>query len=322
MEQNIACRDPEQNGRRKCILELTSEELRSALSRASLGNIPMIQPVQILMLVAVAVLPSQSAPQKEYLALAEATLKRPISRYELEKAVLSDEGVAMVKALFERSIAESLTLDGSVVTPELGGESMLHDDGTLHLVAYPDPIHAVVREVVSRKDRPDQLLAFLEGSAEGEFLLKNTGGLHALLYQLSSAPSTEQRALLDDVIDRMVAQHFKTWMTDPLIQARMIERTEWRGRYVGFWHIHPARVRGESISEGIEPSMADMRNAVELGQFLTFVFQPDGFDAYDLSPLARRRPDLSRVEVIRYRDRDWKRHFESRLRSARGSSVP
>ncbi len=61
----------------------------------------------------------------------------------------------------------------------------------------------------------------------------------------------------------------------------MIESTEWRGRYVGFWHIHPPRLSSRGFESGIEPSHEDLRNAVELGQFLTFVFQPDGFDAYD-----------------------------------------
>jgi len=53
---------------------------------------------------------------------------------------------------------------------------------------------------------------------------------------------------------------------------------------------------------------------VEKGQFLTLVFQPDGFDAYDLEPLARTsQPVLSRARVIRYRSPDWARRFSTNL---------
>jgi len=196
----------------------------------------------------------------------------------------------------------------------------------LELIVYPDPIHPVVREIDIRKDDREALLKFLESSAQGRFLLKNTGGLHALLYLMTSSPNSptrDQRDVLDIVIERTVAQHFKTWTTDPLIQAKMIETTQWQGRYLGFWHIHPPRLKAGSPTEGIEPSMADMRNAVELGQFLTIVFQPDGFDVYDLSPLAALgRADLSRAELIRYRSPDWRRHFAAQLRIAQSSNAP
>jgi hypothetical protein len=118
------------------------------------------------------------------------------------------------------------------------------------------------------------------------------------------------------VLDGAVATHFKTWSTDPVIQARMIETTDWRGRYVGFWHIHPPRLRAGELAEGIEPSVPDMTQAIELGQFLTVVFQPEGFDAYDLSALAAARAtDLRRARVTRYRDPSWKDAFAELVRS-------
>lgn len=277
-------------------------------------------------LLLLATLSSQSAPhdrQAEYLNLAAATLANPVTHRELSHAVLSTDGVAAIRTLFEQSLAESLTVNGVLVTPELGGESMLGDDGRLELIVYPDPIHPVVREIASRKDDPQKLLKFLESSAEGRFLLKNTGGLHALLYQMTSSPTEAQRDVLDDVIERTIAEHFKTWTTDPLIQAQMIEKSEWKGRYIGFWHIHPPRIKGASPTEGIEPSMADMRNAVDLGQFVTIVFQPDGFDVYDLSPLAALgHQDLSRALTIRYRSPAWKPHFAPHFLVSEPSSTP
>ena len=284
----------------------------------------MLSTMTCLLAASVSVQTHHSDKQSEYLNLAAATLGDPVTHEQLEQAVLSPDGAATIQKVFERSLEQSLIIGASVVTPELGGESTLTDDGRLRLIVYPDPIHPVVRELARGRDHPETLLRMLGSSAEGRFLLKSTGGLHALLYQMTASPTDAQRELLDRVIEQTVAQHFKTWTTDPIIQAEMIEQTEWTGRYTGFWHIHPPRLRaGGEATEGIEPSMADMRNAIDLGQFLTIVFQPDGFDVYDLSPLAREaREDLSKAKRIRYRSETWRRDFEQAFRIAQGSSVP
>ena len=263
---------------------------------------------------------AQSEGQRRYLSLAQATLRKPISHEELRAAILSPAGVESIRALFEQSISESFDAAGTLVTPELGGESTL-DAGRLTLVSYPDPVHPILREMASLRGEPSRLLAFLESTPDGRAVLKGTGGLHALLYQMAQGSPTEQQwALLDRVIATAVAIEFKSWRADPEIQARMIEVTDWRGRYVGFWHIHPPRLRSDGFDSGIEPSFADMQNAIELGQFLTVVFQPDGFDAYDLSPLARvRRPDLTRARVVSHRSPDWKTHFEGVVKARRGN---
>ncbi len=270
-----------------------------------------------------AVSQAQHPKLTEYLDLTRATLENPVTHEELSLAVLSPEGAAAIRDLFERTLELGITLDNTLITPELGGEAMLHE-GALTLVDYPDPVHPIVRELVALQSDPSRLLASLQATTEGRFLLDNTGGLHALLYQLSQNPPTESQShVLTDVIRRSVQTHFKTWSTDPLIQAESIETTTWRGRYVGFWHLHPPRVTAQGFGEGIEPSVPDMHNAVELGQFLTLVFQPDGFDLYDLSDLAKLgSADLSRARVIQYRDVAWRAHFEALLRKAQGERTP
>jgi hypothetical protein len=275
--------------------------------------------VFLLGIAVAASLGAQSEQKRRYLGLAEATLRKPVTHEELRAAILSPAGVESIRALFERSIAESLDAGGTLVTPELGGESTL-DGGKLLLVSYPDPLHPILREMISLRAEPARLLAFLESSPDGSVVLKGTGGLHALLYQMSrETPTEQQAALLERVTETAVAIYFKTWRADPEIQARMIETTEWRGRYTGFWHIHPPRLRGEGFESGIEPSLEDMQNAIELGQFLTLVFQPDGFDAYDLSPLSRTgTTKLSRAKVVSYRSSGWKLHFEGVVRARRG----
>lgn len=266
-------------------------------------------------LVAALLLPARSATAQtdgvpQYLGLTQATLGRPISAAELDAAVLSAAGVRDIAALFEETLASSLAVGGSVVTPELGGEATL-DGGRLQFIRYPDPLHPLVRRMVELKDDPAALLALLSQSAPGRDVLKKTGGLHALLYQMTTRPPTEaQHRAMDQVVRGAVATHFKTWTVSPEMQLEMIGQNEWRGRYVGFWHVHPPRQETGAYAPGLEPSMEDMTIAVEKGQFLTIVFQPDGFDLYDLSPLAATRtPALSAARVIRHRSAEWERRF-------------
>ena len=248
---------------------------------------------------------------QQYLGLAQATRERPITPAELEAAALSPAGIEGISALFQRSLASSLILEGSPVTPELGGEATL-DRGRLRFVEYPDPLHPIVRRMVELKDDPKALLDFLSQSPRGRQLLKTTGGLHALLFQITRHPEPDdtRRRALDRVLASAVSIHFKTWSVDPEQQLAMIRQNDWQGRYVGFWHIHPPRWTGQAYAPGLEPSLEDMTVALEKGQLLTIVFQPDGFDLYDLSPLAAARaPVLDRSRAIRHRSADWTRRF-------------
>jgi hypothetical protein len=252
---------------------------------------------------------------RQYLGLTRATLERPIAAAELEAAVVSPAGIEDVAALFEASLAAHVTVDGEVVTPELGGEAVL-DGGRLLFVVYPDPIHPVVRRMVELKDDPAALLAHLSHAPYGPEVLATSGGLHALLYQMTREPRTAaQRRALDVVLRHAVATRFKTWTASPEVQRDVIETRDWRGRYVGFWHLHPPRPHGNTYAAGLEPSLEDMTVAVEKGQFLTIVFQPGGFDLYDLSAVAAAgRPDLSVARVVRHRAPSWERRFRQRLR--------
>jgi len=260
---------------------------------------------------------------QQYLGLARATLARPITLAELEAAVLSRTGVRDVAALFEKALASALVLDGTVVTPELGGEATL-DGGRLQFIEYPDPLQPLLRRMVEIKDDPKALLQLLSQSSRGQEVLRTTGGLHALLYQMAtqSPPSDAQRRALDQVVLSAASIHFKTWTVDPELQREMIQKNDWRGRYVGFWHIHPPRQQAGAYAPGIEPSLEDMTNAIEKGQFVTIVFQPDGFDFYDLSPLAALgRPDLSKARLIRHRSEEWRQRLGAARRSSTSRSA-
>ena len=258
--------------------------------------------------------PAQADRLQQYLGLAQATMSQPITAAELEAAVLSPPGVDDVAALFEEAVQARLVVDGTPVTPERGGEATL-DGGRLRFVGYADPIHAVVRRLIVLEDDPAALLSFLSSSADGQHVLHSTGGLHALLYQMTTRPATpEQRAVLRRVVKGAVETHFKTWSLTPEVQREEITRHEWRGRYVGFWHIHPPRSGPGGYAPGMEPSLEDLALAAEKGQFLTLVFQPDGFDLYDLAGVAGSgRVSLSDARVVRHRSEAWARRFRALL---------
>ena len=256
---------------------------------------------------------AQEARVQQYLALAQATLAEPVTPEEIARALASPSGVEDVARLFEESLAASLAFAGERVAPEIGGEATL-DAGALRFAAYPDPRHAVVRRMVERHDDPAALLAVLQGSAEGRHVLQATGGLHALLFQMTTQPVTDrQRRALLQVLSSAVTTHFRTWTATPETQRAGIERHDWRGRYVGFWHLHPPRHAPEGYAAGLEPSHEDLSIAAEKGQMLTLVFQPDGFDAYDLAAVgAAGAPDLSKARVIRHRSPAWEPRFRPR----------
>ena len=126
----------------------------------------------------------------------------------------------------------------------------------------------------------------------------------------TEVPTPARRRAMDEVLRGAVLRYFKTWTASPEVQLEAIGRHEWRGRYVGFWHLHPPRIASDGYAPGLEPSAEDLAIAVEMGQLLTLVFQPDGFDAYDLAPVsASGMTKQSQARVVRHRSAAWKLRF-------------
>jgi hypothetical protein len=178
--------------------------------------------------------------------------------------------------------------------------------------------------MVELADDPAAMLALLSASAEGRQVLAGAGGLHALLYQMTTAaPTPAQRRATDEVLRGAVERYFKTWTASPESQLEAIGRHEWRGRYVGFWHLHPPRIAFDGYAPGFEPSPEDLTIAMEMGQLLTLVFQPGGFDAYDLAPVsASARATLSQARVVRHRSAAWEQRFRRPDRRSPGARLP
>ena len=120
--------------------------------------------------------------------------------------------------------------------------------------------------MVTLANDPAALLAFLSASPEGRQVLSGAGGLHALLYQMTTQPVTEaQRRAMDVVLRGAVERYFKTWTVSPEVQLENIRRHDWGGRYVGFWHLHPPRLSAGAYAPSIEPSAGGPRHRAREG---------------------------------------------------------
>jgi hypothetical protein len=117
-------------------------------------------------------------------------------------------------------------------------------------------------------------------------------------------------------VTTLVQNAAPTLVLTPEKQLELVLSREWKGRYVGMWHTHAPHAGPNGWTAGDVPSFEDMQNAVAYGQFLTLSFDPEGFDLYDASRLGdARRVDLSLVDAIRYRSREWREHFRRLLPS-------
>lgn len=174
---------------------------------------------------------------------------------------------------------------------------------------------AILPDVVRAARDPDAL-ARLYAARPEEMKAIDPDGLLANFLKRRSAwlangmPPERVRHALDVTIDGLLRNATDSYIFDPQTQPTAILSQSWSGRYVGRWHTHPphAAARGWTNADG--PSPPDMDIAVQEGQNIVLVFFPDGFDLYDLAPLAGAKPDLARVLKDSYRSEAWRRRFQ------------
>lgn len=250
---------------------------------------------------------------QSYFGMTPATRAAPPTHAELVAAAFSPAGVESVARIFERTIAARLTTATGVIVPEAGGEATL--DGGLRLHEIPEMTRAVLPEVVRAGRDPDEL-ARLYAQRPEEMKAIDPDGLLANFLKRRSAwlekgmsPERVEHAL-DVTIDGLVRNATDSYIFDPESQLSAIVSQSWSGRYLGRWHTHPphAAARGWTNADG--PSPPDMDIAVQEGQNIVLVFDPDGFDLYDLAPLAGAKPDLNEVLKDSYRSDAWRRRFQ------------
>jgi hypothetical protein len=250
---------------------------------------------------------------QSYFGLTPATQAAPPTHAEIVSAALAPAGVEAVARIFERTIAARLVTATGVVVPEAGGEATL--DGGLRLHEIPEMTRAVLPLVVRDAKDPEALARLYESRSE-EMKAIDPDGLLANF--LKSRPAWIARGLpqeridhaLSVTVDGLLHNATDSYIFDPQTQLAAVVSQSWSGRYLGRWHTHPphAGANGWASSDG--PSPPDMDIAVSEGQNMVFAFSPDGFDLYDLAPLAGAKPDLNKVLKESYRSDAWRRRFQ------------
>ena len=252
----------------------------------------------------------------QFYRLASAAITASSPTYgELQAAFLSEAGVARVAELFEETIRERLEFDGQVLLPEIGGESTL--DGGFDFHENPDRRRPVLRQIARFRDDPEELRRIYRENPEDMSQLdeinsiKNLLNLWPELVRRNSVPRQTMEKNLKGVVDSVLENSAHAYFQDTDDQAALAMRDQWSGRYAGLWHVHPPDYNVRKWETSTPPSKDDMEIARKVGQNLTIVFQPDGFDAYDLSPLFEAPTnDPALIKKISYRSERWREHFQ------------
>lgn len=247
----------------------------------------------------------------------------PIRHAELRAAVLSPQGVRSIAAIFERSIADSLALPGSLKVLEVGGEAVLGRDG-IALREYPEPNRPLLRQIAQRAADPVQLDALFKQYPEGIKAIDERGILRdtvsrVLRWRGDPAKAELSRDRLALALESVMGEAASGYVFEPANMLEPVAGVDWKGRYIGRWHTHPPywqESAGWMPSDPGTPSDNDMDIAIHNGQNLTLKFEMDGFDLYDLSPLAGGKPDASKILKISYRSARWLKHFKAVLDAA------
>lgn len=250
----------------------------------------------------------------QYFAMTPATVAQPPTHDELVAAATSPEGVESVARIFERTIAQRVTAPTGVIVPEAGGEAAL--DGAMRFHEIPDMTRDVLPRVAGAADDADELARLYALYPEAMKAVDDNGLLANLL---KMRPGWQARGMAKEKIDKVLHLTVDTvlrntsdsYIFDPDTQFAAITSQDWSGRYVGRWHTHPPAVRGGGWGGADVPSGPDMDIASKDGQNMVFVFFPDGFDFYDLSPLAGAAPDLDKVLKTSYRSPEWRARFQA-----------
>ncbi|MFI5361069.1 MAG: hypothetical protein ACHQ49_03780 [Elusimicrobiota bacterium] len=233
---------------------------------------------------------------------------------EIVAAVFSPAGVEAVAEIFDRTISDRLTLPTGVIVPEAGGEAAL--DGGLRLHEIPEMTRAVLPLIVRDSNDPDALSRLYARCPEEMKIIDPDGQLSKFLQNRPAwlargmAPENVDH-VLRVTLDGLLRNATDAYVFDPQSQLAAVVSQNWSGSYIGRWHTHPPRARAHGWGGADGPSPPDMEIAIAEGQNMVFVFDPDGFDLYDLAPLEGGKPDLNKILKDSYRSDAWHGRFQA-----------
>ncbi len=252
----------------------------------------------------------------QYFGMTAETVARPVEFSELEQALTSPGGVAVIRDLFDAMIDARFEVSGEILVPEIGGEATLDGTPTFHRVL--DPVRPMFEKLVAAMDDPEALSALYKEHKTELDLIDEHGLLSGFLsrlprYKAKKLPEEKLRKIQRLTVTTILQNSADTYVMEPKAQLEGIINHGWSGRYLGWWHTHPPNYRAGGWVGGGIPSGNDMDIAGRSGQNLTIVFQPDGFTVFDLSPLANNPAGgFNALRKIVHRSERWRRHFAAR----------
>ncbi|PCI31529.1 MAG: hypothetical protein COB53_13100 [Elusimicrobia bacterium] len=249
----------------------------------------------------------------EYFGMTPETLAHPVNRAELDRFIISSEGVEMVANLFLQAFDGSLTYQGQTTIPELGGEATLASGRLSLKQAMGRPLGALT--ALTQVRDIEGLRAFA-AAYPAEMKTMDEEGVFAFILEKSQfwddnpAKEAARKSIVRNAVsDRIFVSNY-SWILSRADQFEFISRNSWEGRFVGNWHIHPPMVGKSRFHTTGGPSHPDIVSAAAKGRSLLFVFQSDGFDFYDLVDFDQRPYSVSDPSfVTRFRSQAWETRF-------------
>ena len=250
---------------------------------------------------------------QSYFAMTPATQAAPPTHAEIVAAAFSPAGAEKIAEIFERTVADRLTLPTGVIVPEAGGEATLDSEMRMHEI--PEMTRAVLPLLVRNSSNPDELARIYARYPEEMKVVDPDGQLAKFLrnrpaWIARGMPQSNVDRVLSVTLDGLLRNATDSYVFDPETQLAAVVGQSWSGRYVGRWHTHPPRAQAHGWGNADGPSPPDMDIAVQEGQNMVFVFYPDGFDLYDLAPLEGKAPDLNKILKDSFRSDAWRRRFQ------------
>jgi hypothetical protein len=180
----------------------------------------------------------------------------------------------------------------------------------------PDMTRAILPRVAAAAKDEEELARLYQRFPEPMKAIDDSGLLANLIrlwpgWKARGMAPEKMASVLSITVDTVLRNTSDSYIFDPDTQFAAIVSQDWSGRYVGRWHTHPPARRAAGWGGADIPSGPDMDIASKEGQNMVFVFQPDGFDFYDLSPMAGGAPELAKCLKTEYRSAAWRARFQA-----------
>ena len=217
-----------------------------------------------------------------YFDMTEPTLARPVTYDELRAALLSPAGVAEVERRLSEAASRQVDVAGRPYVPELGGSATMGDDGTIRLHAASDAGLPFVRRLVALR-RDYEGLRELARREPALMARVDPNGIIARDLKWQAARPEPALDVLSQAVDTVADIALQMFGMGGRSQLEELMTTDWGGRNICSWHLHPPDWTRDGWAEPPPPSDFDLEAAGKTGEELVITWHPDGFDVHYLT---------------------------------------